>query len=138
MNCQALTQSRDRCRNEVAYNKLRCDVHERSDAPVDGVPVTREGLTESERRRARLYGLSDQEYTDLLTANGGRCLVCHGRSNDRVIDHCHTCGHPRAAICRNCNTAVGWHEGLRNARALTHVLSRVTAYVEAHVHGPSR
>ena len=38
--------------------------------------------------------------------NTHRCTWCDidfKDSKDRCLDHCHTCGLPRAIICRNCN-----------------------------------
>ena len=39
--------------------------------------------------------------------NTHRCTWCDKMfkdSSDRHLDHCHTCGLPRAIICRSCNT----------------------------------
>ena len=39
--------------------------------------------------------------------NTHRCTWCDKEfknSSDRCMDHCHTCGLPRAIICRSCNT----------------------------------
>jgi hypothetical protein len=63
--------------------------------------------------RIRRYGLTVQEYQDLLAAQGNRCAICQrkwGRGwNGHVphIDHCHTTGRVRGLLCGECNTAIG-------------------------------
>lgn len=57
-------------------------------------------------RRARLYGLTQEQYEELMGRHDGKCPIC-GSSLDLVIDHCHQTGCVRDLICRSCNTAVG-------------------------------
>lgn len=67
--------------------------------------------------RVRLYGVSRQQYLDMLKAQGGRCAIC-GRTADDVtsgdprqkelsVDHCHATGKVRALLCAGCNTGLG-------------------------------
>lgn len=79
-------------------------------------------LRKRHARRAVLkrYGLSEEEFEELVAAQGGGCGIC-GRTEDRVgrrlsIDHNHIHDHGRqaaceqcrrGALCSSCNTALG-------------------------------
>lgn len=60
-----------------------------------------------ERRRrswAKLrYGLTLDELDAILAAG---CALC-GATEQLMVDHCHTSGKVRAALCRTCNTGLG-------------------------------
>lgn len=70
------------------------------------------------------YGLTTEEYEELLASQGGVCLVC-GRGPDAgkplFVDHCHSTGNVRGLLCSNCNTLIGYASDdpvvLRNAVA---------------------
>lgn len=56
------------------------------------------------------FGISHQQYLDLEEEQGGVCYICQGRddfSDHLAVDHCHTNGHVRGLLCRNCNRALG-------------------------------
>src|SRR4030042_3712120 len=56
----------------------------------------------------RLYGLTPQEFNELLTQQGGTCAICKSSDwNGRgpVVDHDHTIGQIRGLLCHACNTA---------------------------------
>lgn len=57
------------------------------------------------------YGMSKQNFQDLLDSQGGRCACCGtetpgGRGN-WYVDHCHETGKVRGLLCHHCNTGVG-------------------------------
>jgi hypothetical protein len=66
------------------------------------------------------YGLSVEQYDDLLVRQGGVCAICHRPPTERSplqVDHDHACcpqnaGWPtcgqcvRGLLCRSCNTAL--------------------------------
>ncbi|MBM0277240.1 endonuclease domain-containing protein, partial [Micromonospora tarensis] len=58
------------------------------------------------RNKGRKYGLTQQQYDDLMKAAGHRCQLC-GADRDLVIDHCHTSKDVRGVLCRTCNTGLG-------------------------------
>lgn len=53
------------------------------------------------------YGLTEDQYQAMLTAQDGRCLICLRRMSLPAIDHCHTTGVVRGLLCRGCNAALG-------------------------------
>ena len=64
------------------------------------------------KRRVKLkekYGLSEQQYQDLLIKQSNVCAICnkpHTRRNFNV-DHCHTTGKIRGLLCDKCNLGIG-------------------------------
>lgn len=66
---------------------------------------------------ANTYGITPEEYTQRLEAQGGVCAICgleepneHGRTRTRfrlAVDHCHTTGRVRGLLCQKCNRAIG-------------------------------
>ena len=62
------------------------------------------------RRKARKYGLTVEEYDAIV--NVDRCESCgttnpNHRSGGFVLDHCHTTGRVRGALCNPCNLSLG-------------------------------
>ena len=75
-------------------------------------------------QRIRKYGLTTEQYDELLVAQGGVCAVCaeppaRGRLH---VDHDHGTGRIRGLLCRRCNTGLYLleNEPLR-LRALAHI-----------------
>ncbi len=60
----------------------------------------------------RKYGLSVEQYGEMLDRQGGKCAICrrgpevaiHGRL---VVDHCHAADRVRGLLCNACNTGIG-------------------------------
>jgi hypothetical protein len=57
------------------------------------------------RRRIKRYGLTDEEYRQLVARQKGRCAIC-GRK-ELCIDHNHNTGKVRGLLCGRCNAALG-------------------------------
>lgn len=60
------------------------------------------------------YGLSPQDYDDMVDSQLGLCAICHvqmelgGHRKDSVcVDHNHETGVVRALLCRKCNVGLG-------------------------------
>lgn len=56
------------------------------------------------------YGLSWEEYQELLRQSGGRCAICAGPLADPRVDHDHLTGQVRGVLCPTCNAALGFVE----------------------------
>lgn len=58
----------------------------------------------------RKYGLSREEYTDLLESQGGVCAICAKGPTvyDYLsVDHNHDTGEVRGLLCHPCNAGIG-------------------------------
>jgi hypothetical protein len=54
------------------------------------------------------YGITVEDFRDLLVGQAGRCLVCHHvPSGDLVVDHDHVTGRVRGLLCQKCNRMLG-------------------------------
>lgn len=66
----------------------------------------------------RLYGMTVEQYSSLLTAQGGVCKICKKpeQAIDKrtkqirhlAIDHCHVTGKIRGLLCSYCNVGLGF------------------------------
>ena len=66
----------------------------------------------------RCYGLTRQQYNEMLVAQGGVCRICTERSATKLsVDHDHSSGRIRALLCHQCNLAVA-HVKENPARAI--------------------
>jgi hypothetical protein len=54
----------------------------------------------------RKYGLTEEQYAEMLVTQDGLCAICKERPAAHV-DHDHATGHVRALLCFNCNGALG-------------------------------
>ncbi len=80
------------------------------------------------------FGITVEEYDDMLEAQGGVCVICRcpekHKRNGKVIrlavDHDEETGAVRALLCSWCNTAIG---GLRHDPELCRAAAQ---YLEEH------
>ena len=52
------------------------------------------------------YGLSQEEYREMVIKQGGKCLICN-KKKDLYVDHDHQSGIVRGLLCYNCNIGIG-------------------------------
>ena len=60
-----------------------------------------------ENRLSNKYGITKENYQDMLVTQRGCCASCGDLTDKLVVDHCHTSGKVRALLCHGCNTALG-------------------------------
>jgi hypothetical protein len=54
------------------------------------------------------YGLTPDDYRDMLVGQAGRCLIClRVPMEDLVIDHDHVTSKVRGLLCQKCNRMLG-------------------------------
>ena len=57
------------------------------------------------------YGMTKDDFAELLAEQGGRCAICGTVSNADgsrlVVDHSHHTGYIRGLLCRTCNWGIG-------------------------------
>lgn len=70
------------------------------------LPCQKQGTarTSKARRLQETYGISHEEYDELLAAQGGTCAIC-GRTPryNLDVDHDHRTGLIRGLLCKMCN-----------------------------------
>ncbi len=62
-------------------------------------------------RRLRMYGLTDEDYKNMLESQNGKCSICGlpqmESTREFCVDHCHETNKVRGLLCFNCNTSLG-------------------------------
>lgn len=57
----------------------------------------------------RKYGITLDEYNDMLKTQNGKCAICHEEKNETLcVDHDHKTGKVRGLLCTHCNHVVGF------------------------------
>ena len=74
--------------------------------------ATERGQQIERDRWLKKYGITSQDYLDLLNEQDGKCAICRiaspgGKCKNFAVDHCHQSGRIRGLLCRNCNCAIG-------------------------------
>jgi len=61
------------------------------------------------RSTCKKYGLTPDQYSQMLEQQGGGCAICGVTPNGKrlAVDHCHTTGKVRGLLCSPCNTGLG-------------------------------
>ena len=69
----------------------------------------RSAETKEDRRLKDRYGISLQDYHDMLLEQNGSCAMCPATALDKklCVDHNHETGEVRALLCVPCNTMLG-------------------------------
>lgn len=80
-------------------------------------------------RYKRKYGLTPEDVDAMKESQDGRCLIC-GVESDLFVDHCHSTGSVRGALCPSCNTFLGRIE------ANPDILDRMRDYAAGHLTSP--
>lgn len=68
--------------------------------------ATEKGVRAAIQKKANMYGISAEEYVEVMSKNNGLCEICSERPSVH-LDHCHETGNIRGALCIQCNTGLG-------------------------------
>lgn len=76
-----------------------------------------------------LYGLSVDQYQEMLTQQDNSCKICKTHESNLkrrlFVDHCHETGKVRGLLCQYCNTMIG------NAKDNVLVLQSAISYLSS-------
>lgn len=75
----------------------------------------------------RKYGITNEDYEELLLWQGGRCGICLNKPRTKrlAVDHDHKTGAIRGLLCQRCNKNL-----LGGAHDSVQILKRAVAYME--------
>lgn len=57
--------------------------------------------------RLRTYGITEEQYQEMLKRQDGKCAICDSPDKKLVIDHDHLTGKVRGLLCNQCNKGIG-------------------------------
>lgn len=62
-----------------------------------------------EKNLKRFFGISVEDYEQMLNNQGGVCYICKSPPKGKrlAVDHDHTTGKIRSLLCQHCNTGLG-------------------------------
>ena len=114
------------CRTVLHKNRKRKDpsIYERVEWPC---------------KLKRLYGITVEQYDDILAKQDGKCAICGSeslysrsyKSTARAklsVDHCHATGKIRGLLCTRCNRALGLiGDNIETALRMSEYLKRYLA-----------
>jgi len=93
-------------------------------------------------KRFSNYGISKDEYFQMLDNQEGVCAICKGEERTRdtstnkvralAVDHCHDTGNVRGLLCRACNLALGFFKD--NPDLLNRAIQYLENTVEPQIH----
>lgn len=70
------------------------------------------GLSTEDLRLRREYGITQEDYYDILEEQDGVCFICKGPpawgKSKFCVDHDHDTGEVRGLLCNPCNSAIGY------------------------------
>lgn len=62
------------------------------------------------RHRQTRYGITDEQYNEMVVTQMGLCAICGATPERLVVDHDHNSGQIRGLLCVRCNSALHWVE----------------------------
>ena len=81
------------------------------------------------RKRLKRYGITKEQYVELLVLQNFRCKICLKKADNLRIDHDHESGKVRGLLCNACNLALGLF------RDNTQVLNDAKKYIAESLRG---
>jgi hypothetical protein len=66
------------------------------------------------KNNLKKYGLTEEEYNNLLSKQDNKCAICSSVQSHRTntsynlfVDHCHKTNRVRGLLCHHCNVGIG-------------------------------
>lgn len=70
--------------------------------------MSKKTFEQRRRHRIQAYGITVEQYNQMLEDQGGGCYLCGGTDSKSLsIDHCHHTGRVRGLLCSAHNRALG-------------------------------
>jgi hypothetical protein len=96
--CEQAANRRKYARNPNAYKRRSQDYYQRHKRRVNHRAL--------ERHYQRTYGISLEQFRIMIERQGGLCAACRTDPATQ-LDHDHSTGKIRGALCLQCNAALG-------------------------------
>lgn len=88
------------------YLRSKCkDCRKGESSYADQTPEQKRRYAET--ARVKLYGMTDEDYIEMLLKQDNRCGICRSPMLKPQIDHSHQTGKVRGFLCSTCNTGLG-------------------------------
>ena len=93
-------------------------------------------------KRIRSYGISEDEFDQMMINQGGKCYICKGDNGSIAlcIDHDHLTGKVRGLLCNKCNRGLGLFSDdlVLLKRAMSYLIDGVKPAKDETVYEPLR
>jgi hypothetical protein len=68
------------------------------------------GMTKRDKYLTKKYGITEEEYEEMLRVQRGGCWICGSTPKKRRlhVDHSHATGVVRGLLCHRCNRGLQW------------------------------
>jgi hypothetical protein len=105
-------QNRDLCCSRRRESKREYDQRRYAEMIERGEKPKRDPIKAKNSYLLRNYGISYEQYLQLLESQNHECAICGAQESDRkggdlVVDHCHSSGKVRGMLCQKCNLMLG-------------------------------
>jgi hypothetical protein len=114
----AIRQSGSRIGQPVAHCKI-CNIEKQKERKKRDPTIYRR--VEWPSKLKRMYGITVDDYYEMLALQGGGCAICNTKVPSRrarkyvkvemfFVDHCHSTGKVRGLLCSRCNRGLGYFD----------------------------
>jgi Autographiviridae endonuclease VII len=101
---------------KACHKKHKSNWHKRNKDKVDAAQQKyRDSGNQWRNALKRLYGITEEQYNEMLQRQGGCCAICRNPQNNHTskrlhVDHDHSTGVVRGLLCYRCNQGLGSFE----------------------------